>query len=156
MEKVYGIEYAKNQREDIFMRAFLRDVCLRDSCYKCSFRKTHRLSDITLADYWGIENRLPEMDDDKGTSLVLINSEKGTELMEKIKPDLVFKEVTLDDAIVSNKALIKSPEVNKYREKFFKKLDNDNFENLVMKCTPKPSIIKRCILKGKKCIKRVI
>lgn len=153
----YGnTEYAKNQKEDIFMRAFLKDVCLRDSCYQCSFRKQNRLSDITLADYWGIENVLPDMNDDRGTSLVLINSEKGTELMEKIKSDIVYKEVTIDDAIASNRALIKSPAYNKYREEFFDKLDSSDFEKLVLKCTPKPSIIRRCINKGKRCIKKII
>ena len=153
----YGdTEYAKNQKEDIFMRAFLKDVCLRDSCYQCSFRKQNRLSDITLADYWGIENVLPDMNDDKGTSLVLINSEKGTELMEKIKSDIVYKEVTIDDAIASNRALIKSPAYNKYREKFFNELDSSDFEKLVLKYTPKPSIIRRCINKGKRCIKKII
>ena len=138
------------------MRAFLRDVCLRDSCYQCSFRKQNRLSDITLADYWGIENVIPDMNDDKGTSLVLINSEKGTELMEKIKSDIVYKEVTINDAIASNRALIKSPAYNKYREKFFDELDSSDFEKLVLKCTPKPSIIRRCINKGKRCIKKII
>jgi len=67
-------EYAKNQKEDIYMRAFLKDVCLRDSCYKCSFRKEHRVSDITLADCWGIRNIKPELDDNKGISLIKVSS----------------------------------------------------------------------------------
>ena len=147
-------EYAKNQREDIFMRAFLKDVCLRDSCYNCSFRKTNRLSDITLADYWGIDKVYPEMDDNKGTSLILVNSPKGTELFNIILPNIVSKEVTIDDAIRSNRAIINSPKHNKYREKFFSKIERENFKKLVIKCTPKEHILKRILKKVKKIIKK--
>lgn len=117
-------EYAKNQRDDLFMKVFLRDLCLRDSCYNCSFRKKNRLSDITLADFWGIQNILPEMDDDKGTSLVLINSKKGKELYDLILPKLKSVEVSMEDALKSNPALIKSPEMNRYRESFFQNLES--------------------------------
>lgn len=153
----YGdTEYAKNQTEDIFLRAFLADVCLRDSCYQCSFRKQNRISDITLADYWGIENVLPEMDDNKGTSLVLVNSQKGMELMNKIKSNIVYKEVTINDAIISNRALIKSPETNKYREKFFNELDSREFDELVKKYVRKKSIIVRIKNKIKRTINKIL
>lgn len=153
----YGeTEYAKNQREDLFMRAFLKDVCLRDSCYKCSFRKKNRLSDITLADCWGIENIRPELDDDKGTSLILVNSEKGKELYKTIENSIVSFQTTMDKAIESNPAIIKSPGENKYRDKFFYGLDNEKFDKLVIRCTPKPSLLKRGIGKIKRIVKKMI
>lgn len=141
--KYKGFEYHKNQKEDLYMKAFLSDVCLRDSCYSCSFRKKSRYSDITLADYWRIQNIHPEMDDDKGTSLVLVNTKKGEELYSMIIDKISSKEVTMDDAIISNKAIIKSPEKNKYRDNFFESLENKDFDILVKKYVPKKSIFSR-------------
>lgn len=57
--------------ENPFMQAFLADFILRPSCYKCPAKAGRSGADIALADFWGIENILPEFDDDKGCSLVL-------------------------------------------------------------------------------------
>lgn len=148
-------EYAQNQRNDIFMKAFLRDVCLRESCYSCSFRKEHRLSDITLADCWGIQRIKPEFDDDKGTSIIMINSKKGKELFENIKSSTNYYETTMENAIMSNSAIIKSPVYNKNREKFFSNLDKMNFDKLVKKYVPDPSFFKKCLRKIKRMIRKI-
>lgn len=66
-------KYLKDLNEDIFMKGFLSDLYLKPSCYTCNAHREHRASDITLADFWGIQNVLPELDDDKGTSLVITN-----------------------------------------------------------------------------------
>ena len=113
------------------MKAFLSDIALRDSCYKCEFKKKHRISDITLADFWGINNVLPEMNDEKGTSLIIINSEKGNKLLKEIQDKAVIKEVDIECAIKYNKSMIQSATINDNREKFFQNLKMDNFENLI-------------------------
>lgn len=94
------------------MKAFLKDVCLRPSCYACEFKNLHRQSDITLADFWGIQNSLLEMDDDKGTSLILINSEIGQMLFSEIKGRMGYQEVDIQEAIKYNSAAIKSSSYN--------------------------------------------
>ncbi len=129
-------EYNENKKyidhnEDLFMKAFLSDIALRDSCYKCEFKKKHRISDITLADFWGINNVLPEMNDEKGTSLIIINSEKGNKLLKEIQDKAVIKEVDIECAIKYNKSMIQSATINDNREKFFQNLKMDNFENLI-------------------------
>ena len=149
-------EYSKNQKQDLYMKAFLKDVCLRNSCYNCSFRKKQRLSDITLADYWGIEKIHPELDDNKGTSLVLVNSNKGKKLYSAINRLIISKEVTIEDAIRSNKALIKSPNLNKNRNKFFKNLDKKEFDILVKKYVPKASVTKKIQNKTKRILKSLL
>lgn len=88
-------EYRGNLRKDLYMRAFLKDVCLRPSCYACRFKTLHRESDITLADFWGIQNLLPEMDDNKGTSLIFVNNAKGESMLGKIKDKIIYKEVSI-------------------------------------------------------------
>lgn len=58
------------------MKAFLKNVSLRYSCYDCHSKSVNRNSDITLADLWGCRSIAPDMFDDKGTSFVIVNSEK--------------------------------------------------------------------------------
>ena len=135
---------------------FLRNVCLRDSCYKCSFKKINRLSDITLADFWGIQRVKPELYDNKGTSLVIVNSEKGKELFESIKENIIQEEVNIEEALVGNTAMLTSAVVDKNRVKFFENLDKLDFSVLVNKYTEKPSLMLKIIVLLKKIAKRIL
>lgn len=131
-------EYFKILSEDLYMKAFLKDVCLRPSCYDCEFKTLNRQSDITLADFWGIENVLPEMDDDKGTSLIFVNSEIGQDIFNSISINMIFKEVNINEAAKYNSAAIKSVPKNPNRDNFFNYLDNLEFDELVKRyCTDK-------------------
>jgi len=138
-------EYRETLDKDLYMRAFLTNVCLRPSCYACRFKTIHRQSDITLADFWGIKSILPDMDDDKGTSLIFVNSKAGQTMIEQIADKMQFKEVDINEAIKYNPAAIKSVASNPNRGKFFKELYKLTFEELVKKyCTDKLSVrIKR-------------
>lgn len=129
-------EYRKNLSEDLYMKAFLKDVCLRPSCYECGFKTLNRQSDITLADFWGIGNILPEMDDDKGTSLVFINSKTGQEIFNSISNEMKVKEVDINEAVKYNPSAIKSVQKNPNRNYFLADLNNIEFNQLVKKyCT---------------------
>lgn len=143
-----GTEYTSYQGNDLFMKAFLKDVCLRPSCYDCQFKGINRESDITLGDFWGIKNIAPDMDDDKGTSLIFVNSKKGAEMLEILSNALTVKEVDINEAIKSNSAAIKSAAVNLNREKFMKDLDTIEFDKLVKKyCSEKLLVrVKRKII----------
>jgi len=138
-------EYRETLDKDLYMRAFLKNVCLRPSCYACQFKTIHRQSDITLADFWGIQRMLPDMDDDKGTSLIFVNSKAGQAMIEQIAAKMQFKEVDINEAVKYNSAAIKSVASNSNRKKFFKELHKLTFDDLVKKyCTDKLSVrIKR-------------
>jgi len=82
-----------------FMQAFLRNYTLRPSCYSCHFRGNHG-SDITLGDYWDVEQFHPQMADDKGTSLILVYTPKGCQLFEGL--DLQCTESQYQDAVKGN------------------------------------------------------
>lgn len=130
-------KYQNDLHTDIYMRGFLRDLYLRKSCYQCSCRRLHRVSDITLADFWGIKNVLPSMYDGKGTSLVLIQSPKG----ERMFLDIDAKKAKVDFAqgIRGNGAYLTSPELNPHREKFFQHLnEGDDFITLMEECLKEP------------------
>ena len=78
----------KDGKENLFMYGYLTsNLYIRPSCGDCDFKGIPRQSDITLADFWGIESKL---DDDKGTSLVLINNEKGKFLFNRIKDNIII------------------------------------------------------------------
>lgn len=129
-------EYSKTLKEDLFMQGFLKDIYLRPSCYHCNFKTLNRVSDITLADFWGVGNILPSFDDDMGTSLVLVNSNKGNFVFSSVADDMVYEEVNINKAISYNPSAIKSVAYNPKRELFFKELSNlEDIEQLIIKYT---------------------
>ena len=67
-----------------FMQAFLADYSLRPSCYACPAKSLKSGSDLTLGDFWGIEHIAPSLDDDRGVSLLMVNTDKGAQWMEQI------------------------------------------------------------------------
>ena len=71
--------------ENPYMQVFLSNLSLRPSCYACPAKAGRSGSDITIADFWGIEDVLPEFDDDKGISLVLSYSDKGEILLQGLE-----------------------------------------------------------------------
>ena len=118
--------------KDPYMLMFLRDYCLRPSCYEC-IAKQHKLSDITIADFWGINEVLPEMNDNKGVSLVILRTAKGSELLDRIKNSIVCKEVTYEDGVRSNRAEYSSAKRPAERDTFFNDMTEMSFEELKAK-----------------------
>lgn len=103
-------------------------VYCRPSCYECKFKGYPRMSDITLADFWGIENVNRSMEKNLGTSLVMINSKKGKAYFEKVKKRINYIEVTFKSIEAGNPSLNKpltAAKVN--REEFFADLDRMTF-----------------------------
>ena len=131
-------EYRQNLRNDLFMRAFLKDVCLRPACYDCKYKGLNRQSDLTLADFWGVQNILPEMDDDKGTSLIFVNSEMGQRLFNEVKDKMLYQEVDINEAVKYNSAAIKSVKYNPKRDGFMAEKESLPFDKLVAKYCNEP------------------
>lgn len=135
-----GQVYFGEGQVDDYRRGYHRNVYERPSCYDCQFKGLPRMSDITLADFWGLESIDPSMDKNLGTSLVLINSKKGEAFFEKIKPKLVCKEYTLEQALVGNRFPIMGgrmeypEEIN--RKDFFADLDRMPFDECAAKYFP--------------------
>lgn len=77
--------HRKNMQEDPYYILFFSHLSIRPSCHQCVYTSFHRVSDITLADFWGIENSHKAFQDDTGVTLVLANTEKGKQLIEHIK-----------------------------------------------------------------------
>lgn len=165
-QKTYGwktfsvlFEYSDNTKyeqilsKDLFMKSFLKNLSLRPSCYSCQHKNYNRMSDITLADFWGIEKEKPHLFDDKGTSLVWIHSLKGKEIFEKIKDKTICEEVDINEALKYNKAALESVKLSQERKIFFDKLDKMNFDKLVKKIAGE-GFLKKVKIKLKFLIKR--
>ena len=133
------IEFENNKKyyrfhdEDLYMKAFINNLCLRPSCYSCHSKSLERESDITLADFWGVDKVAPEMFDNQGTSLVFVNSKKGKELFEKISNKFKYKEIDIKTAVQYNVSSYKSVPYNKNRKLFMKNIMTNRFNKALRK-----------------------
>lgn len=140
--------------KDPYMQMFLRDYCLRPSCYECMVKK-EKMSDLTVADFWGIKDVAPEMNNGLGTSLVLIRTKKGQEIFNYISCEMKLKEVTYEAGVKGNPAEYKSCVRPSQRDTFFDDMHTMSFEELEGKyATPiKYSLKTRAKRKTKKIMK---
>lgn len=136
--------------KDEYMKLFLKNFSLRKSCYECKYKGINRISDITMADFWGIQNLYPQYDDNMGTSLILTHTQKGEELLKEIENCSCF-DVDIEKAAKYNPSLITSCQTPKNRSNFFQDLDRMNFNVIARKYT-KSSFSGRI----KKIIKKII
>lgn len=93
--KVSGNEYDST----VFTTLFYSHHILRPSCFECKYKCISRVSDITIADYWGVDKAIPGFNDNKGVSLVLTNTEKGLNLFDLCREEIVWKEARLEDSM---------------------------------------------------------
>ena len=139
--------------KDDFIRLFLNNYTLRPSCYDCKFSKIPRVADISLGDFWGVEGKYPEFSDDRGTSLILVNSSKGNELIKQIMGNIHYKEnCDLEYAIKCNPCICGSVKEPIKRKEFFDDLDKLKIKQLSGKYLTQQSLISR--IYGK--VKRII
>lgn len=92
-----------------YYRGYMLYHCFRQSCYRCKHLGTDRISDLTIADFWGITKVNPKVTDiEKGYSMVIANSDKGQYLLEQIKDNIYIDEYSINDAIINNSAYTKT------------------------------------------------
>lgn len=117
---------------DIFMKASMKLNCLsRPSCYECKFKHFPRYGDITIGDYW-IDRSKSSLDDDTGTSIVLLNSKKGETYFAEVRKKLKSEEVTFESIKKGNPALYKSlPPSSVNRDEFFSRIHAEDFREVV-------------------------
>ena len=141
-----GTEKIVSNADNLFMSLFVGGCISRPSCESCNFKGYGRTSDITIGDFWGIWDTDPEMDDDKGTSVVLVQSEKGQELMAAISDKLIAKEVELETTSRLNTSILVPSKSNKYRKAAFNRIRTGRIDTcgelLEMSNTPFINIIK--------------
>lgn len=106
--------------EGSYMKAFLSNLSLRPSCFACPAKAGRSGSDISIGDFWGIENVLPELDDDKGCSAVLVYTEKGKKLCDALSFN--YTSVSYEDILRGNPSLETSVRKPVNRNFFFRQI----------------------------------
>lgn len=127
-----GSSYYGTIKDDIFMKASMKLNCLsRPSCYECKFKNFPRYGDITIGDYW-IDKSKSSLDDNTGTSIVLINSKKGEKFFSEVRKKLKSEEVSFESIVKGNPALFKPlPKSSVSRDEFFQRIQNEDFREVV-------------------------
>lgn len=116
---------------EVFNNLFYGHTILRPSCYECPYKSIHREGDISIADYWHIEKAAPEFADNKGTSLVMVNSDVGKKLFDSIQDHIVWKATKIEDSMQQPlKAPFPRP---KEREQFWKDFNKKSFGYIAKK-----------------------
>jgi len=156
---INGKTYIKDRYTDLFMRGYIEEnLYMRPCCFDCRYKSFPRVSDITLADFWGVGAIDPALDSDKGTSLIMINSEKGNIIFNLISKNIFCKKSTLDEAFPGNGAISKSATKNPKSDQFLNMIDSYPFNVCFKKCVKSNIInkIKSKIYKVGSSVKKVL
>lgn len=137
-----------------YLTIFYNKCALRPSCYQCPYATTEREVDLTIGDFWGIEKALPDYDTSGGVSLVLVHTEKGLEVFEKVKNDVEWRESSVSDCLQPN--LIKPTERSPRRDEFWNDYKTKGIQYVLKKYAPKPSLIRRIARKVKGSVKGLL
>lgn len=101
-----GNSYIRSKFDDPYLISFLKEISLRENCYACPYTSTKRMGDITLADFWGYRSTSFKMrNNEKGISLVLVNSDAGEKWFQRISSSIECVEKTLKEAMGGNRSL---------------------------------------------------
>ena len=123
-------------QKDAYMRLFLRNISLRPSCYYCAAKNGNCAADLIIGDFWGVQNALPKLADDKGTSLVLSFTEKGTVAVERVLSRMDACTVSAEAALEGNGAYYHSVGMPESRSAFFRDLTQMDFDALAQHYVP--------------------
>ncbi len=127
-----GREYSCINTKDNYIKGFVNNLYLRPSCGLCSSKEIDRASDITIGDFWGINENSP-FNDNKGASVLMLRSEKAKELFETVKNSLSYEEISFDDAVCQNSSYFNSSKHSIFRKGFFRNIRRTDFDRSVEK-----------------------
>jgi len=98
-----GTSVSHKYNEDFFFRSFVDNYALRENCFNCQYSKTERVSDMTIADFWGYQpHSMRLFKYEPGVSIILVNNQKGLELFDTIKSDIIVEERKVDECANRN------------------------------------------------------
>lgn len=125
--------YIKDMHNDVYLQSFLKNMNLRSSCFNCAFRTIERISDLTLGDFWGCENIWEDWRDDKGYSLVFLQSDNGRKFWNSIQSASISREADMEKVLVYNQSMLASPWDQFSRDLFFKMIQKDTIAESIKK-----------------------
>ena len=127
-----------------FMLGFLSNLYLRPICYKCPIKNFRSQSDITIGDYWGVQQEITGIDDDKGISAIIVNNVQGLEIIQQLD-EIKMLQTTYNKVLMYNPVLEHSVEEHKNRLPFYR--DNSDFRKKINKYLIRKSYFVNCLYK---------
>lgn len=103
-----GKKYSAKSGNDLFMKLFVGDYINREACGNCHFKGVERISDFTVGDFWGIWDILPDLDDNKGTSVVAVHTEVAKKIFREISGKIKYKKIDVTYAFKQNPSMLYS------------------------------------------------
>lgn len=116
--KSKNIEYLKEGNEDLFYKFFLSESCLNKDCYECNLRFNELYSDIRIGDFWGEKCK----DNNSGVSVILCKTEKGKEIINKIKDNIEIEKIDFQEVSKAKEGNSGKKPIPKYRDELMEKL----------------------------------
>lgn len=104
---MYWIEGEGEYREDdrYYELFIMKNLICRPSCHQCRFTRVERSSDITIADYFGIELFTPDWYSPLGVSLIIVSSAQGEKILRLAGEELLLEERPAAEAVSQQKRL---------------------------------------------------
>lgn len=134
--------------KNLFLQSMFRSWNMRKSCFNCPFKKAERISDFTLSDCWGAYKLVPQINDNKGLSSVVVHSKKGQDLWNIVKDKMDTVIIPIEDIADGNSNLISNKPQTGDRGKFYCLLHKNPRKAFVKLCSVKePSLFRKIIRK---------
>lgn len=145
---------------DSFYNLYLGNAISRMSCYSCKYSTTNRVGDITIGNFWNINDEFSNIDTKNGFSEIKINSNKGMDLFNSIKNNFFIVDTTLKIIVNGNGNLVKPCEKPDIRDEIYNEINKYGYKFVVKKYCHfsyiKPFLKKLFPKKIKKIIRRII
>lgn len=140
--------FKENGMRNLYLQSMFHSWNMRMSCFNCPFKNAERLSDFTLADCWGAYKLVPEINDNKGLSSVIVHSKKGLDVWDKLKYGIESRDLSIDDIAAGNSNLIRNKPQTGNRRLFYELLASKPRKAFIKLCSVKdPSIFRRIVAK---------
>ncbi len=124
--EVYSSYYLDNgdvirepKNDSLYLKGFIQNLYLRESCFNCHFKGYERCSDFTIGDFWSVKEYYPTLADKNGVSAVLLHTEKAKKIFDSISDALIYEEAKKEECSVWNECLLASVNFTDKREKFY-------------------------------------
>ena len=138
IEFANGKIYYGSARVDYMLKSFFREISSRPICYQCPFKQVERCSDLTIYDCWHFSDLVEGVkDDDKGYTNVIVQSEKGAEILKALSDKVEIYQVDTQRAIELDGVMVTKPAVpHPKRKAYYKDLDKETLPQHIKKFIP--------------------
>jgi len=121
------IIYHGGQFVDPYFNAFMKRSIYQPICYECPFAGKNRIGDLTLGDFWGLDEKFMPSDKNRGVNLILVNTSEGERLLNSVEDKVVLIKRPVSEAIQGNDTLREATQQPPEYEKLMKTMIEENF-----------------------------